>query len=174
MNYWIIADTHFGHDKIAECFGRPKDFEIKIFKALKIIKPQDVLIHLGDFCIGEDRLWHDEFMSKCLATRKWLVKGNHDRKSISWYLNRGWDCVTERLQLTIYGKTTIFSHKPLPLGDFDINIHGHLHTNGQHHHPELNDHIEPHNILIAVEHDYRPVTLRSIIEPKRNNGKSSS
>jgi len=164
MTYWIISDTHFGHDKIAECFGRPKDFESKIFKALNVIRPQDVLIHLGDFCIGGDAYWHDLFMSKCPATKKWFVKGNHDRKSISWYLDRGWDCVTERLQLTVFGKTILFSHKPLLLRDYDINIHGHLHTNGQHHHPELGDFVGKHNILIAIEGDYKPVSLRKIVE----------
>jgi len=167
MNYWIIADTHFGHDKIAECFGRPKDFEIKIFKALNIVRPQDVLIHLGDFCIGKDAYWHDLFMDKCPANIKWFVKGNHDRKSVSWYLGRGWDCVTERLQLTVFGKTILFSHKPLSSGDYDINIHGHLHTNGQHHHPELDDFVDKHNILIAIEGEYKPVSLRRIVEGRK-------
>ena len=95
MNYWVISDTHFGHDKISECFGRPKDFEKKILKSLNFVREEDVLIHLGDFCIGKDAYWHEKFMShfekESYGAKLWLIKGNHDHKTKTWYFDKGWD-----------------------------------------------------------------------------------
>lgn len=164
MNYWIIADTHFGHKKITECFGRPEGFEEKIFKNLNVVQPKDTLIHLGDFCMSRDKYWHIGFITAAPYGKHWLIKGNHDSKSYKWYLEKGWDFVAEQVLINMYGKRILFSHHPQPEGDYDINIHGHLHANEQHHHPELNTVIGPHNHLIAMEHEYKPVTLRSIVE----------
>ena len=59
MRIWLTTDTHFGHQRMIE-FGRPQDFEVKIGKAIsEVVKPEDVLIHLGDFCIGKDEYWHE-------------------------------------------------------------------------------------------------------------------
>lgn len=53
MKIWITTDTHFGHDMLIQ-YGRPTDFSERIFKGLEQVSPGDMLIHLGDFCIGKD------------------------------------------------------------------------------------------------------------------------
>jgi len=161
MNYWILTDTHFGHAKMIEACSRPNDFEKKILDNVSFhCKPEDVLIHIGDFCIGDDEKWHKLFMSKCKCEKKWLVRGNHDRKSMSWYLKHGWDCVCEQLTLDVFGKKIIFSHKPLTIYTADMNIHGHHHNTR--HHPE--DEIASTNLLLYMEHEYKPFNLRKLVE----------
>jgi len=162
MNYWLVADTHLGHTKMLEVSygGRPSGYEDLLFKNIQqIVQPQDVLIHLGDFCFYNDEEWHRKFMEVCPGKR-WLVKGNHDRKSLGWYLAHGWDAVADSLTLQIYGKRVTFSHRPLVDGDFDLNIHGHLHNSLRH--PECTTTAK--HRLIYMEHTYTPLSLRKTVE----------
>lgn len=127
MRYWLTTDTHFGHDKMQEYCGRPKGFEDLIFKNLKRIGEDDVLIHLGDFCIGRDAYWHEIFSK--YPFRKILIRGNHDQKTNHWYMTHGWDFACENFLLTFEGKRILFSHAPtIDDGTFDVNIHGHFHN----------------------------------------------
>jgi calcineurin-like phosphoesterase family protein len=161
MNYWIIADTHFGHHKIQDYCQRPEGFEETILENLRqVVKQEDVLIHLGDICIYRDEEWHSALCSAC-AGKMWLVRGNHDRKSLSWYLSHGWDMVADNLTMEVFGKRVAFSHKPISAhSDFDLNIHGHHHNTG--HHPE--DETTGKHRLIFIEHSYAPINLRRLVE----------
>ena len=157
MKVWLTTDTHFGHAKMVE-YGRPADFEERIKNNLEaVVKPEDVLIHLGDVCIGHDSLNNVWFKAE-LGCRTWLVKGNHDRKSDHWYLEHGWDVVAERIDLDIEGVRTALTHEPLAeMGEADINIHGHLHNPD--HHPDI-PRLE-HRVLISLEqNNYQPVRIR--------------
>jgi len=160
MNYWIITDTHFGHKRMHKYCQRPHDFEERIFKSLsQAVRPDDVLIHLGDFCIGKDEHWHQKFMLIC-AGKKWLVRGNHDRKSNTWYHRNGWDFVADKVQLNIFGKIIILSHKPIDDDGDYTNVHGHHHNTGHH----LEDSTDDRHKLVFIEHEYSPINLRRIIE----------
>lgn len=130
MRYWLCSDTHFGHDKMKEYCYRPDGFEYKIQKSFEQIKPKDVLIHLGDVCIGNDEKWH-EMMIKYLPCKKWLIRGNHDHKSYNWYLEHGWDFVADSMSMVYSGKKILFTHIPTlyDKARYDLNIHGHLHNN---------------------------------------------
>lgn len=126
---WVITDTHFNHEKIKQ-WGRPDDYETQIAKSLNALTENDVLIHLGDICIGKDEEMHQKYIVP-LKCKKWLMKGNHDNKSYTWYLEHGWDFVAENIEFIFQGKKIVFSHKPLPDSSYDFNIHGHLHA-GEH------------------------------------------
>jgi calcineurin-like phosphoesterase family protein len=162
MNYWIITDTHFGHKKMQEYCGRPEGFEETIIKNIHhTVQYGDVLIHLGDFCIYKDEEWHERFMANC-AGKRWLIRGNHDKKSLGWYFDHGWDCVADEITLAVFGKSIIFSHRPTASDKYDLNIHGHMHNTG--HHPEMIPRITPRSRLIIMEHHYSPMNLRRIVE----------
>ena len=89
--------------------------------------------------------------------RKWLVKGNHDKKSYTWYLTHGWDFVGDSIRLYIHGKYVHFSHIPNP-NDYYLNVHGHLHNND--HREALDDRC----ILYSPElENYQPLTLQFLI-----------
>ena len=159
MKYWVITDTHLGHGKMEEYCGRPHNFETKILESLICVQESDVLIHLGDVCIGHDTDWHGLLLSACRG-KTWLIKGNHDRKSNSWYMDNGWDFVADSVTVTLFGMRIAFSHRPITVHtDFDINIHGHHHNTL--HHPE--DQTTTKHKLVCIEHGYAPVTLQQLL-----------
>lgn len=169
MKYSILTDTHFGHEASKKFCGRPDNFEDKILAgAYNNITTGQVFIHLGDFCWGNDQNWHDLFFRNCKAKKKWLIRGNHDKKTNSWYLNHGWDFVSERIDLKMYGKEIILTHKPIEHFDNQnqINIHGHCHNIG--HHPE-HEATGQHKLLFIEDgckygDSYSPFNLRTIVE----------
>jgi len=165
MRYWITSDTHFGHDKLKEYTERPDRFEnIILHKHSSLIRDDDVLIHLGDFCIGKETYWHDKFMTR-IKCKKWLVKGNHDKKSNTWYMSHGWDFVADSIGLRVFGLKIALSHIPMiDNGLFDVNVHGHFHNSDhRRHEPELVAIKTYKHKLVKLEHAYEPQLLRKIV-----------
>jgi calcineurin-like phosphoesterase family protein len=164
---FIISDTHLGHDKMVEYCGRPENHsELILDNLFKNLKDGDTLIHLGDFCIGNDEEWHNKFWAHLPGYVKTvLAKGNHDRQSNSWYLNHGWDFVCEQFQDVYFGKRIVFSHKPVPNGDWDYNLHGHFHNNQHRSEPELlKIYTKKHKLFSIEDTKYKPVLLDTIIK----------
>ena len=165
MNYYIITDTHFGHKKMLEYCGRPENFEDIIKNNIRnIITQNDILIHLGDVCIGNDKK-HNNFFGN-IGYKTILVKGNHDKKSTTWYMNNGWDFVCDRFDLVLGGKRISFSHKPIEYdGMFDVNIHGHFHNSDYRKYEESLASVltEKHKLLALEYVDYRPINLLKLI-----------
>lgn len=168
MKIWLTTDTHFGHDRMLELENRPKGFEDKILQGYSQLQEGDMLVHLGDFCIGQDELWHQRFF-KALPYNNTtvLVRGNHDSKSDEWYYNHGWDFVCDSFSLNKFGKKILFTHIPVLYEKelFDVNIHGHLHSNRHHGSPEdfpLQDRIYK---LLSIEYgNYKPIVLRTFLK----------
>ncbi len=127
MNIWLIADTHFGHKEMTALADRPPGFENRITKHwINMVQDADFVIHLGDVFWNAVPHWQTVFSS--LPGRKMLVVGNHDKKTLHWYMNNGFEFACHSFTWHIYGKSILFSHEPAPFFDEDLNIHGHLHT----------------------------------------------
>lgn len=165
---WLTTDTHFGHEAIKRFTGRPDNVDAIIMDNIwRNVADEDVLIHLGDFCIGNDAEWHKRFME--LGGKKWLVRGNHDNKSNAWYLAHGWDFVGRSITLKAFGHNILFSHIPQYWdGWYDLNIHGHFHTaDHRRFEPEMQFRKNGYQKLLAIEHpdiNYKPVTLESFVQ----------
>lgn len=163
--YWILPDPHFGHDKLIEVAGRPEDFESKILHAISFcVKANDVLICNGDLCFGYDKGWHEAIIRRSGGCKRWLIRGNHDHQTDTWYLNHGWDFVGESATINRYGFKILITHKPQQWypGLFDINVHGHLHGD-KHRHTEFDSIVSDRHRLVAMEHQYRPFDLREVV-----------
>ncbi|HBD94243.1 MAG TPA: hypothetical protein DC057_08735 [Spirochaetia bacterium] len=77
--------------------------------------------------------------------------------------------VCDQFQDKIFGKTIMFSHKPVVWnGEYDINIHGHFHNvNPNRHEKELVAIKNGYQKLLALEYtNYMPVTLEKFIVGK--------
>jgi len=159
--FWCIADTHLGHDKMVELCNRPVDFSSRILHQLNLnVKENDIFICFGDICLYDIDHWHDQLNIALPRCYRWLIRGNHDKKTISWYLDHGWDWVGDRMDVQMYGCRIALSHRPLAVDDsFDINVHGHLHITN--HHPECE--VSSKHRLICCEPTYTPVLLKTII-----------
>lgn len=160
MKYYILADTHFGHEKIKTWCNRPEGFEQLILKNLSQIPKGSVVIHLGDIAWYNVSHWNTIYIDELKRCKNWLIKGNHDKNSNTWYHNKGWDFVGGCVLLQQYGYKILFSHKPQESGDYyDVNIYGHLHNTG--HHETVDD---GKHICIYLEHHYCAQNLKTIIE----------
>jgi calcineurin-like phosphoesterase family protein len=159
---WIISDTHFGHKRLVDDGIRPLFFEDEIIKNIKIyVKPQDMLINLGDFCFNNKGKYVDLYF-KCPG-KKILVLGNHDTASVKWYLDR-FDFVCHSFLLSYFGEDIIFSHRPIV--DVNcINVHGHLHDSHRSYELEGILNPEPFHKLVALElTGYKPILLKNILK----------
>lgn len=169
---WVISDTHFFHTKLSDEFGqRPQGFTETTIKALqRMLEPQDTLIHLGDLILAE----HDKLkgIMDSIAGRKILVRGNHDRKSASWYEDRGFHFACDCFALG----SLVFTHRPLHPDKFPhgvrINVHGHLH-NKMHREPPA--WLDPGGIhrLFCLEHGYTPILLPRFLQMTDRNNKQA-
>jgi calcineurin-like phosphoesterase family protein len=125
-NVYVIADTHLKHDKMQTYCDRPSNFTEMIHRnIMNTVKPEDLLIHLGDVGIGKYEAW--EWMVQMWPCKKTLIIGNHDENhSPTWWLDHGFDSVCDAM---IFRGVWI-THRPssfLPEGCM-LNLHGHLHN----------------------------------------------
>ena len=160
MRIFVIADTHFGHLSLINKYqSRPSNYEEKIMKNWKqTVTDDDLVIHLGDVVVGKSIDWASTIPN--LPGRKILVLGNHDKKNESWYMSHGFDFCCQQFTINIYGVQILFSHEPATAGDYDLNIHGHLHLGR---HRELK--VDERHFLLALEAtNYQMRLLESIVK----------
>ena len=158
MNYWVVADTHFGHEKLKQWTGRGDDWDQRIINELPVIIEGDIFIHLGDVCWYHHEHWHEEMLDM-VEGKRILVRGNHDKKTASWYYDHGWDLVVDRFDLKVYGMRIAFTHVPLVFEEGIVNVHGHMH-NTNHHDWEY---VEGFHHTVHMETDPSPKLLHKII-----------
>ena len=157
-NIRVISDTHFNHQLLIDIGDRKPWFEIKIYENLLRIPKWDILIHLWDICIGSDKEMHQLYIEPLEDITKILIRGNHDKKTNTWYLDNGRDMVLDSATLNYFGENILFTHIPKPK-DWYLNIHWHLHMN-KHHEPTEWD-----CLLYSCEFEnYRPVMLKKFIK----------
>lgn len=122
---WVITDTHLEDFNMVKTCGRPENFTDLICENWqRMVSPQDTIIHLGDCA------WGQKAMKRLvkLPGRKILVRGNHDTRSIPYYMKIGWDFACDSFTMKMEGITILFSHAPMwGYRNANINIHGHFH-----------------------------------------------
>jgi calcineurin-like phosphoesterase family protein len=170
---YVISDTHWNHANIIKYCDRPFKNVIEMNEALikawnDVVKPEDKIIHLGDFAMGKK---HEiPGILARLNGYKVLIRGNHDR-STEFMLEAGFSEVYESMVYTghpIYGGIFL-SHKPQPdvydliskgLGPTGAKLafHGHLHgSNG----PKT--HAIAFDVGVDCGRGYGPQTIEKIV-----------
>lgn len=164
INHWLLSDTHFGHNRLVSLGHRPDDFENQLIDNLSIIGKNDILYHLGDVTLYAHEKWTQRLFDACPARTRILIMGNHDRQTVGWYYNHGWNCVCHQMDLMMYGWRIILSHVPMCEAEFmcygvnTINVHGHVHNNNH-----RNAILTEQHYAVVMEHDYKPILLRTLI-----------
>ena len=138
---FLTSDTHFAHQPMF--LWEPRGFqgveemnEAIIERWNKVIKPDDIVYHLGDIMLSNNKVGLE--CMKRLNGQIFLIFGNHDtdnRKNLLFqeceHLYGGWYAY-----LIKYGKFSIYlSHYPTLTANYDdkhfsqhvINMHGHTH-----------------------------------------------
>lgn len=163
---FLTADTHFGHEKQVNLWGkRPPQFEeLIIEKWNSVVHKHDIVLHLGDLTMTNKEQtikWTHQ-----LNGEKYLIRGNHDEASDSWYRDCGFEVIPGAFQIFKdkydHYFNVFFTHvpvAPLPAGDW-FNIHGHLH--GDHH--RRMEGINDHYYDVGVDpRAYLPVRLSDVL-----------
>jgi calcineurin-like phosphoesterase family protein len=171
MKYYIISDTHFGHENIHEFGKRPRGFEQLILSNIgNTLTRDDIIIHLGDFAWSSVGDWTNMFMGYTnIAKARYLIMGNHDKFTYQWGLEHRWNVVCDTLSLVVNKKRILFSHKPQQIGDYDFNIHGHFHNVPNERikliEPQLFNLLTDKHKLISIEEtNYQLVDLQTLIK----------
>lgn len=129
QNVWFISDTHFSHKNV---LNHEPDF--RPFKTIeehdavlienwnKVVKTNDIVWHLGDFCMGGKKSVE---IAGQLNGYKRLVMGNHDVYGVELYAK-----YFERIYGAFHYKEFILTHIPIRKVYHPdmVNIHGHLHS----------------------------------------------
>ena len=160
MRVFVISDTHFGHKNLVKLCGRPHDFSERIVANWnRLVEPEDLVIHLGDYIVWK----YSDFLDVMdqMNGRKVLVFGNHDHKSLVWYMEHGFSFACHSFSWNYHGENILFTHEPSSDGGFDINIHGHLHTGMHRTEYTLTD---KHILFSLEQRKYEPVLLNSLLE----------
>ena len=156
MRRWVIADTHFGHEMLVEKGYRPEGFSGLIAQNWhRLVAQEDLVIHLGDLAIPDKDL-ATQAVILGLPGQKILVMGNHDNRSATWYMKRGFALACDAFELG----GVLFTHEPRAIVPSYIryNVHGHLHAGT---HREGGE--DPKHRLVSMEElNYMPVQLDRI------------
>lgn len=154
---FIYSDPHFGHKNVIKYANRPfssiNEMNSQLIKNFnKVVGHDDVVYILGDFSFL-NTISTAEIL-KSLNGYKFLIKGNHDRKTNTAYKKMGFTEVYDKPIILM--NCFILSHEPIDENTGDlINVYGHLHQNAH------ND--SPMKFCACVEKtDYKPISLDEI------------
>lgn len=163
---FLISDTHFCHENIIQFCGRPfANAELMDEQLIEnwnsVVKPGDIVYHLGDVAMGQhSRLEIPKIMSR-LRGRKRLIVGNHD--DIPWLASGGW--FQKVLMWRVFPEyNMLLTHVPIHESSIQerivvnggVNVHGHIHNQSS---PE-----GPYK-CVCVEHtNYTPVHIEEILK----------
>ncbi len=130
LDFKTISDTHFLHKQIVEYCQRPADHDAVMKENWeRAVYPTERILHLGDLVLGRRADAEALLMGENeLPGEKYLIKGNHDKRSRSFYKSLGFELI-EPFVLEYMGWDVHFTHYPMKVvPDGAINIHGHIHN----------------------------------------------
>lgn len=124
---WISTDWHlYSYDNDSRHpFRNARNLGKLAQNFAEEISEDDLFLFLGDLC--DPRVSDTNNIKNILGTidgYKVICRGNHDTEEDDYYIDLGFDAVTEITRI----HNMLFSHKPIRVLPEEINIHGHLHT----------------------------------------------
>lgn len=146
MNYrfdgdkvFFTSDTHFHHTNIIEFCKRPfmdiEDMnETLIANWNKVVGTNDIVFHLGDFCLGDSAKWNR--LLDRLNGEVYLILGNHDLKNFRKSYAKRFKSVAMQMNIEVDNQKICLNHYPFLCydGSYDgvWQLFGHVHTNRNH------------------------------------------
>ena len=123
MNYkfdgskvYFTSDTHFYHSNIIGFCKRPfknvEDMnETLIENWNRVVGQDDIVFHLGDFCMGGSHEW-TKILNR-LNGKIYLILGNHDLKNIRQGYTSRFELTTMQMHIEVDKQKIYLNHCPL-------------------------------------------------------------
>lgn len=175
MERWVVSDTHFSHSNIltftTNAGQRVRDFasveemdETIIDNWNKIVSPNDIVYHLGDVVINKKFLPQ---IARCNGSKR-LIQGNHDpfQKEYGKYF-------TKVYAMRIFPRQAILTHVPIhpnSIGRWNVNFHGHTHTESMHDIRYRNCCVDFPGDENYPSNNYTPINLGTFLDTIQDNG----
>jgi calcineurin-like phosphoesterase family protein len=172
---YFISDPHFGHHniltfednegKLCRPFSSIEEHDNLIIDNInKVVRDMDKLYILGDVVMNRRMM---PILDRIITKKRILVRGNHDIFKLKDYLPYFKDI---RAYKVMPKHNIIFSHIPIhPVqfeGRWEMNIHGHMHSNFIHHHMWCGSPDLRYFNICPEQVGYAPLELEEILERK--------
>ena len=175
---FFTSDSHYGHSNIIWMCKRPytnvEEMNRKLIENWNnVVKPDDLVFHLGDFAFGGQPLWRS--IREQLNGNIILIKGNHDDRNLKNGCKVLFDGVYDQVKFYIENRCIYLNHYPfLCYGgsyrseeDAVFQLFGHVHS-GQNSTGLDNDRLKmlfPYQYDVGVDNNnYTPVSWEQIKE----------
>jgi calcineurin-like phosphoesterase family protein len=159
---WLTADLHVYHKNIIKYCNRPfksveEMNETIIENHNKLVKSNDVVYNLGDFCFAGFK--EAESVFNRLNGQKILIEGNHDSdscKKLKWsWIKNYYELKTDKAKLVLFH---------YPMDSWNGAYHGSIHCYGHVHHQLPNRGLRRIDVGIdGVGYNYSPLNLDQIL-----------
>ena len=142
MNYkfdgdrvFFTSDTHFYHSNIINFCGRPFMNVEVMNEALianwnSVVGPDDIVFHLGDFCLGGSAEWTN--ILNRLNGKIYLIVGNHDIKNLRQGYYSRFEHIAMQMHIEVGKQKIYLNHCPFLCygGAYrdTWQLFGHVHT----------------------------------------------
>src|ERR1035437_9480611 len=164
--FFCLGDSHWNHANITVYeeearMNLPCDHNVVMVERWReVVGEDDVVVHLGDLALGKN----DDFarIADQLPGRKYILRGNHDKRSRAWYAEHGFTLIPEFW--VDYGSWKVrFTHRPDDEHKFvcypkRLNVHGHVHSKTRGDRRLINLSVE------AIE--FRPVWITDVLDER--------
>lgn len=143
MNYkfdgakvFFTSDTHFTHANIIRFCSRPfknveEMDETMIANWNRVVGENDIVFHLGDFCMGGSAKWTN--VLNRLNGKIYLIIGNHDMKNLKQSYSDRFEKVAMQMYIEVDKQKIYLNHCPFLCygGAYrdTWQLFGHVHTN---------------------------------------------
>lgn len=159
---FFISDTHFGHERIIHLSKRPFACVDEMNETLinnwnEVVRPNDIVWHLGDFGMGAD-VPASAFASR-LNGEIHLIEGNHDQQTIRDCEN-SFASIQLMKTISIDGQKIVLCH--YPMREWDKSWRGSWHLFG-HVHGRLDNEPYTKSMDVGVDSNlYRPISFDEV------------
>ena len=132
---YFTSDTHFNHTNIISYCQRPfknvdEMNERIIANWNEVVGENDIIFHLGDFCLGGAAEW-TRLLDR-LNGKIYLIMGNHDRKNIRQGFMDRFEHVAMQMHIEVGKQRIYLNHYPFLCFEGGYKnvwqLFGHVHT----------------------------------------------
>lgn len=165
MKIWFTSDTHFNHTNIIKYANRPfhsveemNDVIINNWNSL--VKEDDIVYHLGDFCFGDP--W--KYLDALYGNIK-IILGSHDSHWYAEDYNDGRVSMLGRMHVmdTLYrkdGHAISLTLNHYAMRSWPLSHYGSWHLFG-HHHGKLESYGKSFDVGVDC-HNFRPIEIKEV------------